>query len=92
MPDQACGNGLDLDDMPEDLHDISMFQRKKIILYYHFIISLHIPFITLTVMCRYGGHYKMNGPPVNVPTTLDHVIKILPHMPQQLQVQPLKLK
>ena len=22
MPDQACANGLDLDDMPKDLHDI----------------------------------------------------------------------
>ena len=84
MPDQACTNGLDLDDMPKDLQDISPLERR--------IISLCIPFITLIVMHRYGGHYKMNGPLVNVPTTLDHVIKILPHMPQQLQVQPLKLK
>ena len=30
--------------------------------------------------------------PVNVPTTLDHVINILPLMRQQLHVQPLKLK
>ena len=30
--------------------------------------------------------------PSYVPTTLDHVLKLLPHMPQQLQVQPLKLK
>ena len=84
MPDQACANGLGLDDMPEDLHDISPLERR--------IISLRIPFITLIVMSQYGGHYKMNGPPVNVPTTLDHVIKILPRMAQQLQVQPLKLK
>ena len=34
----------------------------------------------------------MNGPPVNVPTTLDHGINILPCIPQQLHVQPLKLK
>ena len=79
MPDQACANGLDLDDMPKDLHDISP-------------LSLCIPFITLIVMHRYRGQYKMNGPPVNVPTTLDHVIKILPHLPQQLQIQPLKPK
>ena len=84
IPNQACANGLDLDDMPEDLHNISPLERR--------IISLCIPYITLIVMRRCGGHYKMNGPPVNVPTTLDHVIKILPHMPQQLQVQPLKLK
>ena len=55
MANQACANGLDLDDIPEDLHDISPLERR--------IISLHIPFITLMVMRRYGGHYKMNGPP-----------------------------
>ena len=55
MPDQACANGLDLDNIPQDLQDISPLERR--------IISLHIPFITLIVMRRYGGHYKMNGPP-----------------------------
>ena len=84
MSDEACANGLHLDDMPKDLHDMSPLEIR--------IISLHIPFITLIVMHRYRGHYKMNGPPVNVPTTLEHVIKILRGMPQQLQVQPLKLK
>ena len=54
MPDQACANGPYLDDMPKDLHDISPLERR--------IISLHIPFITLIVMHRYRGHYKMNGP------------------------------
>ena len=70
MPNQACPNCLDLDDMPEDLHDISPLEKR--------IISLHIPFITLIVMGRHGGHYNMNGPQV--------------HMSQQLQVQLLKLK
>ena len=84
MPDQACANGLDLDNIPQDFQDISPLERR--------IISFCIPFITLIVMRIYGSHYKMNGPPVNVPTTLDHVINILPHMPQQLHVQPLKLK
>ena len=69
MPDQACANGLDLDNIPQDLHDISPLER--------WIILLHIPFITLIEMHRYEDHYKMNGPPINVPTTLDHVINIL---------------
>ena len=43
-------------------------------------------------MRRYGGHYKISGPPVNVPATLDQVIDMLPHMPNQLQLHPLKLK
>ena len=55
MPDQACANGLHLDDMPKDLHDISPLERR--------IISLCIPFITLIVMCRYRGHYKINRSP-----------------------------
>ena len=40
----------------------------------------------------YGGHYKVNGPPVNVPATLDQIIDILPHMPSELQLHPVKLK
>ena len=43
-------------------------------------------------MWKYEAHYKVNGPPVNVPTTLNQVIDMLPCMPQQLQIYPLKLK
>ena len=43
-------------------------------------------------MKRYGGHYKVNGPPVNVPATLDQIIEILPRMPSELQLHPVKLK
>ena len=84
MPDQACANGLKLDDIPQDLQEISTIERR--------IISLRLPFLTILVMLKYGAHYKVNGPPVNVPTTLNQVIDMLPHMPQQLQIHPLKLK
>ena len=43
-------------------------------------------------MRGYGGHYKVNGPPVNLPATLDQIIDILPCMPHQLLLHPLKLK
>ena len=43
-------------------------------------------------MKKYGGHYKVNGPPVNVPATLDQIIDILPRMPCELQLHPVKLK
>ena len=43
-------------------------------------------------MRQYGGHYKVNGPPVNVPATLYQIIDILPHMPSDLQLHPIKLK
>ena len=34
----------------------------------------------------------MNGPPVNVPATLDQITDILPCMPSELQLHPVKLK
>ena len=43
-------------------------------------------------MRQYGGHYKVNGPPVSVPATLDQIIEILPCMPSDLQLHPIKLK
>ena len=84
MPDQACANGLQLHDIPQDLQNILPLERR--------IISPRIPFITILVMKRYGGHYKVNGPPVNVPATLDQIIEILPRMPSDLQLHPVKLK
>ena len=43
-------------------------------------------------MKQYGGHSKVNGPPVSVPATLDQIIDILPHMPSDLQLHTVKLK
>ena len=38
------------------------------------------------------GTFQTNGAPVNVPATLDHVLDVLPRMPNQLQLHPVKLK
>ena len=84
MPDQACANGLQLHDIPQNLQNIFPLERR--------VISPRIPFITILVMKRYGGHYKVNGPPVNVPATLDQIMEILPRMPSDLQLHPVKLK
>ena len=83
MPDQACANSLQLHDIPQDLQNILPLERR--------VISPQIPFITILVMRHYGGHYKVNGPPVNVPATLDQIIDILPCMPSELQLHPVKL-
>ena len=40
MPDQACANGLKLDDIPQDLQEISTTERR--------IISLRLPFFEYT--------------------------------------------
>ena len=83
MPIQACANGLQLHDIPQDLENIFPLERR--------VISPQILFITI-LMRQYGGHYKVNGPPVNVPATLDQITEILPHMPSDLQLHPVKLK
>ena len=83
MPDQACANDLQLHDIPQDLQNIFPLERR--------VISPWIPFITILVMRWYGGHYKVNGPPVNVLATLDQIIEILPHMSSELQLHPVKL-
>ena len=84
IPDQACANGLQLHDIPQDLQNIMPLERR--------VISPWIPFITILVMRWYCGHYKVNSPPVNVPATLDQIIEVLPHMPSDLQLHPMKLK
>ena len=84
MPDQACANSQQLHDIPQELQNILPLERR--------VISPLIPFTTILVMRQYGSHYKVNGPPVNVPATLDQIIDILPHMPRELQLHPVKLK
>ena len=70
MLDQACANGLHLHDIPQDLQNIFPLERR--------VISPQIPFITILAMRQCGGHYKVNGPPVNVSATLGQIIEILP--------------
>ena len=84
MPDQACVNSLKLHDIPQESDSITPLECR--------LVAKCIPFLTILLMKRYGGHYKVNGPCVNVPTQLDQVLKILPQMPNELQLHPLKLK
>ena len=84
MPDQTCANGLHIPTIPKELQDITPLDRQ--------IISPCIPFSTMLIMRKYGGHYKVNGSCVDVPPTLDQVIHMLPYMSDQLQLHPVKLK
>ena len=84
MPDQACANGLKLHDILQELDSITPLECR--------LVAKCIPFLTILLMKRYGGHYKGNGPCVNVPTELDQILKILPQMSSELQLHPLKLK
>ena len=42
MPDQACANGLQLHDIPQDLQNILPLERR--------VVFPRIPFITILVM------------------------------------------
>ena len=70
MPDQACANGLKLHDISQELDSITPLECG--------LVAKHILFFTILLMKRYGGHYKVSGPCVNVPTQLDQVLTILP--------------
>ena len=60
IPDQACANGLKLNNIPQELENITPLECR--------LVVKCIPFLTILLMKRYGGHYKVNGPCVNVPT------------------------
>ena len=48
--------------------------------------------MTILAMHRAGKHFKVNGPCVNVPTTLNKVFELLPRIPDEAQLVPMKLK
>ena len=84
MPDQVCANGLKLYDIPQELDSITPLECR--------LVAKCILFLTIILMKRCGGHCKVNETSINVPTQLDQVLKILPQMPNELQLHPLKLK
>ena len=77
MPVQAMANGLSLPDVPNELANLTEIERR--------LISLCIPFMKILALHRAGIHYKINGPCVNVPTTLNRVCKLLPRLPDEAQ-------
>ena len=58
MSDQACANGLKLHDIPQELDSITLLECRH--------VAKHILFLTILLLKRYGGHYKINRPHVNV--------------------------
>ena len=50
MPDQACANGLKLHDIPQELDSITPLKCR--------CVAKCIPFFTILLMKRYGGHLQ----------------------------------
>ena len=67
---KPCANGLKLHDIPQQLDSITPLECR--------IVAKCIPFLTILLMKRYGGHYKVNETCVNAPTELNQVLNMLP--------------
>ena len=83
MPAQAKTNNMGLEDIPTVLSDLNPMEIR--------LISLRIPFMKMVALpC--GKQRSIHGPAVNVPTDLHPVCNLLPRLPSQAQVVPMKLK
>ena len=83
LPAQVKANSLDLDNIPDELSDLNPLEVR--------LISLRIPFLKMVALpC--GKQRAIHGPAVNVPTDLTPVCTLLPRLPSQTQMVPMKLK
>ena len=83
MPTQAKANNLVLEPIPIELRDLNPMEIR--------LISLRIPFMKMMALpC--DKQKAIHGPAVNVPTDLHPVCDLLPRLPSQAQIVPMKLK
>ena len=83
LPAQAKANSSELDDTVTELSDLNPLEVR--------LISMRIPFMKMVALpC--GKQRAIHGPAVNVPTDLTPVCTLLPRLPSQAQMVPMKLK
>ena len=83
MPLQAKANGLPLSEIPTELADLNTLELR--------LICLRLPFIKMVALPT-GKQRSIHGPAVNVPAKVETVCNILPRLPSQSELVPLKLK
>ena len=83
MPARAKANNLELEDIPAELSDLNVLEKR--------LVCLRIPFMKMVALPR-GKQRAIHGPAVNVPTSLAPLCTLLPRLPSQVQLVPLKLK
>ena len=83
MPVQCKANGLNLDEIPNELNELNTLELR--------LVSLRIPFMKMVALPS-GKQRCIHGPAVNVPSKLDNVCTLLPRMPSEASMIPLKLK
>ena len=83
MPLQAKANGLQLSQIPPELSDLNALELR--------LICLRVPFMKMVALPS-GKQRSIQGPAVNVPSKVDTICNILPRLPSQSELVPLKLK
>ena len=83
MPRQAKANKLELDTVPSQLAGLNDVEVR--------LLSRRIPFMKIVALPR-GKQKGIHGPAVNVPTRLDTLCSLLPRLPQECEIIPMKLK
>ena len=83
LPVQAKANGFQLDPIPPELDGLNELEIR--------LISLRIPFMKMVALPS-GRQQSIHGPAVNVPSNVDSVCEVLPRLPSQTELIPLKLK
>lgn len=83
IPPQSIGNALALDDIPEELQELCPLEER--------IVSKRLPFMQIVNLPR-GGQKGIKGCVVNVPSNISSITNILPRLPPNCGLVPVKLK
>ena len=83
MPLQAKANALHLNVIPPELSELNSLELR--------LISLRVPFMKMVALSS-GKQRCIHGPAVNVPSKLDTICTLLPRLPSDTELIPLKLK
>ena len=83
LPVQAKANGLQLSAVPRELSGLNALELR--------LICLRVPFMKMVALPS-GKQRCIHGPAVKVPVKIDTICDVLPRLPFQTEVVPLKLK
>ena len=83
MPLQAKANGLQLCPIPHQLSGLNMLELR--------LMCLRVPFMKMVALPS-GKQRCIHGPAVNVPSKVDTICTVLPRLPSETELIPLKLK
>ena len=83
LPVQAKANGLQLSAVPPELSGLNALELT--------LICLRVPFMKMVALPS-GKQRCIHGPAVNVPVKVDTICDVLPRLPFQTELVPLKLK